>query len=211
MLNSGEVCKHGMRIESCTTCRKTVYPDSIRFTTDELDKATRFAREAPMHDLQPVSSRMPNSDRDVRNRRIHKLGQIAFVKFLVKYGKTHSAMKGVFTRWTDFETADGKRIYVNATGTDSYRSIFVRPGKVRDHRTAYYLCIHIVEAESIAIMKGFATTDEMEESGIFASAWGDRAYVRSWAHLHPISQLLRKSSIFYLKPKVLFEVDDLFE
>lgn len=205
-MNTGELCKHGMQVESCADCRRSIEPDSIRFTKDELEKAARFAQEAPYRDWQPVPFRV--SRFNVQSRITYKLGQVAFAKFLIRRGKTRTPMEDVLVDWTDFKTADGRQIYLTSTRNDTYRSIDVPPEKVLDGGIQFYVSVLVAKDGKTALIKGFATTEEMQESGIVVR--NDRfnqqyeVYVRPWARLKSIDILLLESSHFRLTRKGLF-------
>ncbi len=210
MSNLSDVCKHGILAVSCIDCRSRIDPGTIRLTTEELEKANSFAHEAPKQEWQPTPFPLRTSKNRVDNWRRHKIGDIAFAKFLIKQRKTPSPLKHVFDEWTDFATADGRYIYIYTTSHDTRCEIQVKPEKVRDTRIEFYVCVHFVEKEKMAYIKGFATTDEMIESGIVANKnlMNNETYetfARKWAHLEPISSLLRESEYFRLIKKGLFQ------
>ena len=106
---------------------------AIRFTAEDTQRAARFARKKARY---AYNRRGVSSSEQVRDHRVGKLGEIAFVRFLQENGKVISGNDDMFTVWTDvykvdcrdFQAADGRTIDVKTASRSSHRRILVPYG-----------------------------------------------------------------------------------
>ena len=162
----------------------------IKFTQDEIAKATQFAV-----DVETYNRRQVRSPEQIRDNRVGKLGEIAFDRFLREQGKKTLGNEDMFTVWAgtrrvdkkDFETADGKTIDVKTASKSFHSRILVPSDQYQDQTKDYYVGVRISEDETTGTIMGYAIHGELK---LFAGARDHPAYAIELNNLRPINELL---------------------
>lgn len=148
---------------------------TIEFTHDEREKASEFAKNP---DLEIYG--------DERDKRIGKLCEVAFSKFLRIKGKNSPSSEDMFTKWMDFQTSDGKTINIRTSGQSFHKYVLVPLEPYEQQPKHYYVGISIFDNERKAEVRGFAAHQELKcFDHVVRETYGIK-----FDSLHPIIELI---------------------
>ena len=173
---------------------------TVQFTDEDIGRARAFTEAAVPYNFNRGGVELPEAARRII---VGKLGEIAFVYFLHRNGKRNIGNEDMFVVWqdvyaadqTDFLTADNQTIDIKTASRNFHRRITIPEGQFVDRPSDFYVGIRIAEDLSTAEVIGYASHDEVQQTGTYRGAdpahnYDYASYDMDLRQLSPIQGLL---------------------
>ncbi|MDE0141158.1 MAG: hypothetical protein OXI80_00100 [Caldilineaceae bacterium] len=169
-------------------------PD-VKFTPEDLSLAECFAVKAAPFMSQSVCIELQEQERRIK---VGKLGEIAFKRHLEKNNRIPLGCDDMWEVFkgkgdeTDFKAKDGKKIDIKTASSHLNKWLRVPATQFENQPKHYYVSVRLHPDKKGATLDGYATRDEVQQSGKKIQKDGKEAYQHKCQNLHPISELLKR-------------------
>ena len=163
----------------------------IQLTADDTARAEAYARKSL---LSTVNRRGVSDAERQRDIRVGKLGELAFLRYLLKKGKASLGTELMFVNTPDaqdFTTGSGETIDVKTASQPYHHRVLVPKDQLDDDPKDYYVGVRVNEDTLIAIVEGYATRSDLASGGAqMRQGYTYPAYDLEIRNLRPIKALL---------------------
>ena len=172
----------------------------VNFTDEDIRRARAFTEAATPFNFNRGEVELPEEARRIL---VGKMGEIAFAHFLNQNNKRIAGNDEMFVVWedvyaadqTDFLTGDNRTVDIKTASRDFHRRITIPEQQFVDRPSDFYVGIRIAEDLTSAEVIGYASHDEIQQTGTYrgpdpARNYRYASYDMDLQQLSPIQGLL---------------------